>query len=125
MSNYTPEEHKAIATEILRQLGGNRFKMMTGAKNLIIMDNLPGGGLRLDFPMFSKANRLEITVDCMDTYTVKFYKHTGIRITGSKITDPKNTLYKECTGVYNDMLQDIFTSTTGLNCTLGTMRGAQ
>jgi hypothetical protein len=26
-------------------------------------------------------------------------------------------------GAYNDMLQDLFTSATGLDCTLGTMRG--
>jgi hypothetical protein len=102
-------ENLELAKEILNQLGGHKFVVMTGARNIFACDN----GLQFSFPGCTKTNKCRITLDVMDTYTVEFYKIRGVNC----------NMIQEYEGVYNDMLQDIFTNTTGLNCTLGTMRG--
>ena len=56
-----------VADIILEQLGGNKFLAMTGAKNLLA----DGNTLRMTLPKNrSKANRLYITLDPDDTYTM-------------------------------------------------------
>ena len=66
-----------IADIILQQLGGNKFLVMTGAKNLVA----DGNTLRMTLPKnCSRANRLYITLDADDTYTMRFFKYTASRI---------------------------------------------
>ena len=66
-----------VADIILEQLGGNKFLVMTGAKNLIA----DGDTLRMSLPKnMSGANKLEITLDATDTYTMRFYKYTAGRL---------------------------------------------
>ena len=58
-----------IANAILEQLGGNKFIAMTGAKNFVS----DGNTLRMTLPKNrSKANRLYVTLDATDTYTMYF-----------------------------------------------------
>lgn len=93
--------NKSVAVEILKQLGGQRFIMMVGAKNLLAGDN------KMSFKFMrnrSKANYCRITLNAMDTYNVEF-----IRCYGSKIT----TMF-EFENIYNDGLVRLFEETTGL-----------
>ncbi len=102
-----------IADIILEQLGGNKFLAMTGAKNLLADENT----LRMTLPKNrSKANRLYITLDPDDTYTMRFFRFTAGRLNRKTFawTEDKTTEVKETSGVYADMLQDIFTSVTGM-----------
>ena len=90
-----------VATTILQQLGGNRFKAMTGAKNLA------GGVNYLSFRL-PKAkdgiNYIKIALDASDTYTLEFGRVHGAAYNVKHTTS----------GIYNDMLQDCFTQHTGL-----------
>ena len=58
-----------VANMILEQLGGQKFLAMTGANHLVA----DGNTLRMTLPKnASKANRLYITLDATDTYTMHF-----------------------------------------------------
>lgn len=72
----------SIGQEILRQLGGNRFAMMTGAKNFVASErglhfSLPGGG------GFCKdgINRVIVELQPNDLYHIQFLRVRGIKIT--------------------------------------------
>ena len=100
-----------VANTILEQLGGNKFIAMTGAKNFLS----DGNTLRMTLPKNrSKANRLYITLDTTDTYTMYFFKFTAGRLNKKTFawTPDKQEDIKKVSGVYADMLQDIFTATT-------------
>jgi hypothetical protein len=93
-----------VAKTILEQLGGNRFAMMTGAKNFV------GSADSLSFKLpsnFAKSgiNFVRVTLDPSDTYTVKFLK-----IRGAKVTEIET---REM--VYCDTLQSTFKAVTGLD----------
>jgi hypothetical protein len=101
----------SIANTILEQLGGNKFAVMTGAKNFIgsadsLSFRLPGGG------GFCKAgiNGVRITLAADDTYTVIFMKTRGSVV-------PK--LISEHTGIYFDGLRELFERETGLRTAMG------
>lgn len=104
------------ATTILNQLGGTRFVAMTGAKNFTAIDN----GIRFSIGRnASRANRVEITVNGLDLYDIKFIKHTDysfkILKNGTfKETQASDKIIEECNDYYCDMLQDAFTRVTGL-----------
>lgn len=98
---------KSVAIEILRQLGGNRFIAMTGAKNFSCDNNsmcfkLSGTMTR------DRINWIKITLNAMDTYDIKF-----VAIRGYKMTT-----ISEANGIYNDMLQGIIEDRTGLRLSL-------
>lgn len=104
-----------IASTILQQLGGGRFVVMTGSKDMIAIDN----GLRMSLAKNgSKANRLEITLTPWDTYKMRFYRYTSARYSTRggqfKIYPEKITEVKEYNDIYFDQLQELFTETTGL-----------
>lgn len=91
-----------VANEILRQLGGNRFITMTGAKNLAGNDN------SMSFKIMRNSNKIthvKIELNFMDTYDITFYNIVGINIK------------KEYTvhNIYSDQLQNAFTIHTGLD----------
>ena len=100
MSNLT------VAKTILEQLGGNKFRMMTGAKNLAGDEN--SLSMRIGRNS-SNSNYLKITLNSLDTYDMKFCKLTR------KYEDKSVTEYSD---VYNDMLTDVFTSHTGMYTSL-------
>ena len=96
-----------IAATILQQIGGKRFKAMTGSRDFIDM----GNGVRMNLSRNkTSANRLAITLDKeTDTYRMRFY-----RMTVSKHFEVKTKDIAVYEGVYCDMLEEIFTSVTGL-----------
>jgi len=91
-----------VAETILSDLGGNQFRMMTGAKNF--------GGTEDSLSMrigrnSSNSNYLKITLNWMDLYDMKFCKLTR------KFEEKSVTEYHN---IYNDMLTDQFTAHTGM-----------
>lgn len=104
-----------IASTILQQLGGNRFLVMTGTKDLIAIEN----GLKMTLARNgSKANRLEITLNGADLYDIKFYHFTPWRFStrGGQFREypEKITVIKEYKNCYFDQLQELFTNVTGM-----------
>ena len=92
------------AREILRQLGGNKFIAMTGAKHFVKDD----AKKMISFKIGSNSmniNYVRITLNGMDTYDMEF-----LRVRAGKIT-----IVSKDKGVYNDQLQSVFTEHTGLN----------
>ena len=107
MNTFVKEKRNKMqkAKDILQQLGGNKFLVMTGAKNLLATDN----GLRMNLVRnISGASVMLIEVNSMDTYTMTFLKVKNYL--------PIEVVKEE--GVYCDMLQDRFTKITGLNTRL-------
>jgi hypothetical protein len=103
----------SVAETILAQLGGRRFVAMTGSSGFVS----DGYTLRMRLAKnASKANRLDITLTPMDTYTMRFYRYTAPRMNSKTYewSDAKVTEVAEYEDVYCDMLQDIFTSVTGM-----------
>ena len=91
---------KTVAKTILSQLGGPRFAIMTGAKNFMSDKKT----LYFSIPRAKGVNRIAVTLTPEDLYDMEFsYFH------GGKLT-VKNTVR----GVYNDQLESIFTTETGL-----------
>lgn len=103
----------SITDTILEQLGGNKFLVMTGANHLLA----DGNTLRMTLPKNrSKANRLYITLEANDTYTMRFFHFTAGRLNHKTYewTNDKTKEIKTIDNVYCNMLQDIFTATTGM-----------
>ena len=99
----TVQTDKTVAVEILKQLGGNRFIVMTGAKNFCCDNNsicfkLPGTLTK------NRINYVKIKLNVMDTYDVEFVSIWGANIKTIAKVD----------GIYNDMLQDTVANYTGL-----------
>lgn len=93
-----------VAQTILQQLGGGKFRVMTGAKDFIGSDNALSFSLPSNFAR-GGINRVRIVLDTDDTYIMGFHK-----VRGTKVTD----MARE-TGLYFDMLQSTFTQHTGLD----------
>lgn len=102
-------QNLTVAHTILEQLGGSRFIAMTGAKHFLGTERelqfaLPRSALALD-----GINVVVIRLDPSDTYTVRFLRMGR----GSRVKT-----IKEVSGVYADMLVNLFESTTGLRTVL-------
>jgi len=95
---------KRQAAETLKQLGGNKFIMMTGAKNF----GFGKDGLSFKIGRNAKAvNYVVIDLNGKDLYDMKFQKGTRV--------------LKKVNDVYGDQLQKMFTKYTGMCTSLGTM----
>ena len=92
--------NKEIAGEILKQLGGNKFIAMTGAKNFGVSHT----GMHFMIPRHNNINAISISLTVWDTYRVEFKKidQNGIKAISS------------FDNVYFDQLQELFTQQTGL-----------
>lgn len=93
-----------VALNIIAQLGGNKFRAMTGAKDFLSFKN----GLGFKLPTrFAKSgiNYVKIILTPDDLYTITFIKYRGI----------KATTVCECEGVFAEDLQRVFTEKTGLD----------
>lgn len=98
-------KNKEIANTIMMQIGGNKFAVMTGIKIYLIVDN----GVQMKLTRNNMgAQWLRITLAANDTYTMEFIKFKKMEVVENRKFD----------GVYNDMLQGIFTNVTGLNTQL-------
>ena len=96
----------SVAKTILEQLGGNKFRMMTGAKHLAGDEN--SLSMRIGRNS-SNSNYLKITLNSMDTYDMEFAKLT-------RIGEKKSV--SEYNNIYCDMLTDQFTAHTGMYTSL-------
>ena len=105
-ANKDKYESGDVARIIWEQLGGNKFRMMTGAKNLL---NL-GDGLAMKLGRnSSNSNYLKITLNSMDLYDMEFCKLT-------RMGEKKSVT--EYSDVYNDMLTEVFEKHTGMYTSL-------
>ena len=100
------EDRMRVAKTILEQLGGNKFRMMTGAKNIAGDEN--SLSMRIGRNS-SNSNYLKITLNAMDTYDMKFCKLTR------KFEEKSATEYKN---IYNSHLRLMFTKHTGMTTSL-------
>ena len=105
----------SVAQTILDQLGGGRFVAMTGSKNFVS----DGNTLRMHLAKnASKANRLEITLNGLDLYDMRFYRYTAPRYSTRggefRVYPEKVTEVKTYNDVYCDQLQELFTDVTGM-----------
>ena len=94
--------NKIQASETIKQLGGNRFIAMTGAKNFAF------GPLGIGFKIgrnCKSINYIRINLNGLDLYDIEF-----IRIRKSNLK-----VINKLTNIYNDQLQGVFTDYTGLN----------
>ena len=95
-----------VAKTILEQLGGNKFRVMTGAKHFgATEDSL---SMRIGRNK-TNANFMVVELNGNDLYNVTFAKMT-------KMGEMKSV--KEYSDVYNDMLVTIFESHTGMYTSL-------
>ena len=95
-----------VAEEILRTLGGSRFRAMTGAKNFAGPDT----SLRMRIGRNkTNANYMEVVLNGLDLYDVTFAKVT-------RMGEMKSV--KTYDNVYNDMLVSLFESHTGMYTSL-------
>lgn len=120
-----------VANTILQQLGGRRFKIMTGARDFYAIDN----GLQFKLGKNgSRANLVKIILQGDDTYTMQFWrfgnfnpfkvteKYMKMGLTpeeiNSKVEQAKQNampkMLKEYTGLFFDQLQEFFTEYTKL-----------
>ena len=100
---------KRQAGETLKQLGGNKFIMMTGAKNFAVGPK----GMGFKIGRNSKGvNYIRIDLDRgRDLYNMEFIQMRGGNL----------KVKSKVKGVYNDQLQKMFTKHTGMYTSLGTM----
>ena len=91
-----------VANEIYRTLGGNRFRVMTGAKMMVSTEN----GIRMRIGRNkTNANFMEVSLIGLDLYDVTFAKVT-------RMGEMKSV--RTYDNVYNDMLVSLFESHTGM-----------
>jgi len=98
-----------VAQNILSQLGGRRFIMMTGAKNLVAHKD----GLSFHLPARSAKNginHVSIKLNAMDLYDVQYSKWNARKLEMNEVARIDNA--------YNDMLVENFENETGLYTTL-------
>lgn len=98
-------EQKQVADTILEQLGGVRFVTMTGAKNLLALDE-GMGGLSFRLPRYAgvKVNYVRINLNHNDLYDLEF----------GRISNGAYSILKSYWDIYSDQLQEVFTEQTGL-----------
>lgn len=100
----TNSEHMQVAQTILEQLGGNRFKVMTGAHSFCAeTDN----SLIFKLPKRGCTFGVKIRLTPEDTYEVSFITVRNGKVK-SEVVD----------GVYCDMLREVFENHTGLRTSL-------
>ena len=95
-----------VPQSILKQLGGNKFLAMTGAKNLV------GGYDSLQFDLgrgaVNKANKVRVTLSATDEYTIAFYIYRKLDLREIETVR----------GVQVETLRSTFTDRTGMHVTL-------
>ena len=102
-----------VAETILKTLGGNKFRMMTGAKNLAGDEN--SLSMRIGRNS-SNSNYLKITLTLDDLYEMEFCK-LG-RYGDKKSVKTYDLLHWDC-------LTEVFTEHTGMYTSLGTLDAAK
>ena len=105
---YTADERANIAKVIVRQLGGlGKLSAMVNGRQFLILE----AGVQFTFSGKRGMNKCVVKLTPADTYDMEFWY----------ITSAKCVKKEEFKGIYNDMLIDLFETTTGLYLSLGTM----
>lgn len=99
--------HNTVANTILAQLGSRRFIGMTGARDFVAHE------FGLSFSVSGRStkngiNRIRIILMPDDTYEMQFIKYSNM------LENRVDTV----TGVYCDMLEDVFENKTGMYTSL-------
>lgn len=97
----------ATAETIIDQLGGHKFRLMTGADTFVTLKS----GLQFKLPSrFAKngINRVRIELNTSDLYDLTFYKIQGVDV--KEVASVQD--------VYGDKLQAVFKEHTGLDTSL-------
>lgn len=118
MSNLTQDERKQIAMTILSQLGGNKMKVMTGAKN---MSYTKEGNLIFQLPRGfakQKISAVEIALNGNDLYDIYFRQITNRKDKALGIMVPTVVDIKTVNDVFCEDLRRIFEEETGLYTSL-------
>jgi hypothetical protein len=103
VKNESTQINEWRAEDVLQQLGGKRFILMTGANKFVKNDSEKSITFKLPRAK-SSIKYVKITLTSMDLYDVEFIAARGTNIkTVAKVK-----------GVYNDQLQQVFTQHTGL-----------
>jgi hypothetical protein len=100
-----------ISRNIIAQLGGNQFFVMTGSKVKHYAIAVNSGNVTLTLTLTRNAvgaNHLAITLNSMDTYDVQFL---AVSKKSVKVVTENN-------GIYCDQLRGLFESTTGIRTSL-------
>jgi|ERR1035441_7458917 hypothetical protein len=92
-----------VANTIAAQIGARAFYMMGTRQKFGDSDSL-----RFDIRGSPRGNRICVTLDASDTYTVQLFKVRGLSA----------RVVAEHSDVYNDMLRPIIESMTGLALSL-------
>lgn len=116
------ERRDQVGQDIVRQLGGRRFMLMTGVKQF----NLEGDG-SISFDLGSNGSesnyvRVEYNYN-KDLYNLVFIKRTRkkdkeLSMPGFPIWDYKFNELKRYDSIYNDQLRELFEDFTGMYLTL-------
>jgi hypothetical protein len=101
------KSNNTVAKEILNTLGGSKFIVMTGAKDISYNPT----SLMFKIPLSNKINHVKIELLPNDTYKVTF---GSIRSVNYKVI-------KEFEDVYNNKLRELFESNTGLYTSISEM----
>lgn len=111
MSIPQPSKEPHPAEIILQQLGGRRFIMMTGARDLGRGDDPhPHLNIRLRSNMtHARGTHVRITLKPSDTYHIEFFK---MRMSGPRLG--QITSIDQRSDVFAEDLQRVFTELTGL-----------
>jgi len=113
----TPAMNTFVARTILSQIGGNRALMMIGATKagaVVVGDNcvtIATKGCR-------RGNRVKITLDPSDTYTVSLLKQTGGRLSRKTCTVSPVKVVETRSDVYNTNLVAVIEAMTELYLSL-------
>ena len=94
-----------IAQTILDQLGGSRFRAMTGARDFVAT----GDGLAFRMPgdmATNKATHVRVTLTPADLYRVEFLRWSARRLQCDTVSTHDD--------VQADKLRDLFAAQTGL-----------
>lgn len=98
-------ERMERAQNILRQLGGNRFLMMTGANQIVATDE----GVRFRIPRAqNRIKALEVALNGKDLYDLRWLNIKGFSC----------KVIREDKDVYADQLCGFFETRTGLRTSL-------
>ena len=98
---------KTVAAEIMRQLGGGRFILMTGARHFVADGDY---SLSFQIPRSKGIQSVTIKLNGGDTYNIEFCKVNK--------TPPYRHIVATEQDVYFDELQKVFTHHTGLATSL-------
>ena len=104
---YTKEN----AVETLQQLcqgPTGRLRAMVGAYDICMDSENHAVSFKFKATAKNKINYVKITLTSMDDYTVEF----------GKIAKTEYKVVETCKGIYNDMLKNLFETTTGLYLSL-------